>query len=132
MICSEFVAKTAGSPAFASAAVSFVMFASSADANTSAGAPSSIWVTSSDDAAKLNVTSAPGCCTMKASPISVYAAVSDAAAKTVMSPLTSPPGTATVDERGSRESSEPHDAASSPATAVTARRNDGPTRMGAQ
>ena len=42
------------------ASVSFVMLLSSADANTSAGAPSLIWVTRSDDAAKLNVTFASG------------------------------------------------------------------------
>ena len=58
----------------------------SADANTSAGAPSTIWATRSDDAAKLNVTSTSGCSDSNASPIAVNASVSDAAANTVRSP----------------------------------------------
>lgn len=49
----------------------------SAEAYTSAGAPSLICVTRSDDDAKLNVTVVPGCSTMNASPISVNAAVND-------------------------------------------------------
>ena len=60
MICNRFVAKTTGSVALPPASVSFVMLATSAEANTSAGAPSLICVTSSDDAAKLNVTVASG------------------------------------------------------------------------
>ena len=57
MICSRFVANTTGSRSRCSpASVSLVMLLRSADAKTSAGAPSPIWVTSSDEAAKLNVT----------------------------------------------------------------------------
>ena len=64
------------------------MFASSADAKTSAGAPWVIWVTSAEDASKLNVALASGYFAVNAWPTSVKAAVSEAAANTVMSPLT--------------------------------------------
>ncbi len=60
----------------------------SADAKTSAGAPCEICCTSADDASKLNVTFASGFADVNAAPMSVKAAVSDAAAKTVMSPET--------------------------------------------
>ena len=54
-ISSEFGANTSGSPSLPAASVSFVMLCGSAEANTSAGAPSLIWATRSDDPAKLNV-----------------------------------------------------------------------------
>ena len=66
MISSWFWAKTSGEPAFWPASVSFFMFASSAEANTSAGAPWVIWVTSAEEAAKLNVILAPGLSASKA------------------------------------------------------------------
>ena len=53
MICNRFVANTTGSSALPPASVSFVMLASSAEANTSAGAPSLICVTRSDDAGEV-------------------------------------------------------------------------------
>ena len=64
------------------------MLAVSADANTSAGAPWLICVTSDEDAAKLNVTFAPGLAASNAVPISLNESVSDAAANTVRSPVT--------------------------------------------
>jgi hypothetical protein len=60
----------------------------SADAKTSAGAPCEICCTSADDASKLNVTFASGFAAVNEAPTSLKAAVSDAAAKTVMSPET--------------------------------------------
>ena len=60
------------------------MFASSADANTSTGAPPWIWSTSADDASKLNVTCVPGFVFSKCVPIAVNASVNDAAAETVI------------------------------------------------
>ena len=47
-----------------------------------------IWVTSAEEASKLNVTLASGLAWVNASPMSVKASVSEAAAKTVMSPWT--------------------------------------------
>jgi len=123
MISARLVANTTGSIALLPASVSFAMLLRSADANTSAGAPSPIWVTSSDEAAKLKVTRAPGCSTTNASPISVNAAVNEVAANTVTSPDTDGPaaGTSVASEP---ESSEPHEAPRKPnrATAVTRRR----------
>jgi len=60
----------------------------SAEAKTSAGAPWEICCTRADDASKLNVTFASGLAAVNAEPISLNASVSDAAAKTVMSPDT--------------------------------------------
>ncbi len=130
MISAMLVANTTGSPAFRPASVSFVMLPRSAEANTSAGAPSPICVTSSDDAAKFSTTSASGFSTMNASPISVNAAASDAAAKTVMSPSAA----GAVDDGRVRagsvvsavvagvelESSDPHAATVRPMTAQAA------------
>ena len=64
------------------------MLAVSAEAKTSAGAPSVICWTSADEASKLNVASASGLAAVNASPTSVNDSVSDAAAKTVISPST--------------------------------------------
>ena len=60
-----------GSPALPAASVSFCMLAWSAEAKTSAGAPSSIWVTSVDEASKVNCTFASGWAALKAVPSSV-------------------------------------------------------------
>src|SRR5688572_32626930 len=92
MISNELVAKITGSDALLPASVNLAMLGRSADANTSAGAPPSlIWVTNSDDAAKLNVTSASGSWVMNASPMSVKASANDAAANTVTVPVDSAP-----------------------------------------
>ena len=88
MISSVLVANVAGSPAVPSPLASLSMFAESADANTSAGAPSLIWPTRSDDAAKLNVMSTSGFAAVNASPSDVNASVSEAAANTVSAPDT--------------------------------------------
>ena len=64
------------------------MLAVSAEAKTSAGAPWVICCTSADEASKLKVTLASGLAAVKAAPISLNASVSDAAANTVMSPVT--------------------------------------------
>ena len=64
------------------------MLAVSAEANTSAGAPSVICCTSAEEASKLNVAFASGLAAVNASPTSVNDSVSDAAANTVMSPST--------------------------------------------
>jgi len=65
------------------ASVALVMFAMSAEANTSAGAPATSCATRSDDPAKLNVTVDPGLSCWKIVPIWVKVALSDAAANTV-------------------------------------------------
>src|SRR5581483_3108838 len=64
------------------------IWTSSAEANTSAAAPFSIWVRRPDEGPKLNTTWAPGFCASKSRPISVKASVSDAAAYTRSSPST--------------------------------------------
>src|SRR5690606_31456341 len=64
------------------------MFAVSADANTSAGAPWLTWVASVEDAAKLKVTFAPGFEVSNTVPNSLNASVKDAAASTMTSPVT--------------------------------------------
>ena len=61
-------------------AVSFSMFASSAEAKTSAGAPSWIWATRSEEPAKLNSTFTPSCVDSNSSPICSNVEVSDEAA----------------------------------------------------
>ena len=66
------------------------MLAVSAEAKTSAGAPWVICCTSADEASNENVALASGLAFVKAAPMSVNAPVSDAAANTVMSPLTAP------------------------------------------
>ena len=88
MIVSRLVAKITGSLPLRAASVSLVMLAVSAEANTSAGAPSVICCTSAEEASKLNVAVASGLAAVNASPTSVNDSVSDAAANTVMSPST--------------------------------------------
>src|SRR5688572_19074108 len=65
---------------------SLSMFARSADANTSAGAPPWICVTSADDDAELRLTVVPGCFRSNFVFISANASVSEAASATVMLP----------------------------------------------
>src|SRR5262245_19384946 len=72
-----------GVPATSPASTTFFMFSSSAEANTSAGAPSMIWRASVDEPAKLNSTLVPGWAVSKSFPMVRNASVSDAAAKTV-------------------------------------------------
>ena len=120
MIASRLVAKISGSFALLPASVSLVMLLLSAEANTSAGAPCPIWATNSDDAAKLNVTFAPGYSAVNASPTSVNAAVSEAAANTVTSP---------TPVAVSPESSEPHAAATKLRIANDATRSRGNFRI---
>ena len=79
-ISSVLDAKFWGSSAWRSSAVSFSMLASSAEANTSAGAPSWICETRSDEPPKLNSTVTPSCCCSNSVPISSKVFVSDAAA----------------------------------------------------
>src|SRR5262245_27568241 len=88
MIVNRLVAKITGSVPFRPASVSLSMFAMSAEANTSAGAPSVICCTSAEEASKLNVADASGFAAVKASPTSVNDSVNDVAANTVMSPST--------------------------------------------
>ncbi len=84
-----FVAKERGEPS-RSADPSFAMFASSADANTSAGAPFWIWLTRSLEPANANVTVVPGCAASYRSPSVVKVCWSEAAAKTVIEPVGPP------------------------------------------
>ncbi len=87
-IVSRFDANTVGSAVTCPPVTSFCMLAPSADANTSAGAPPWIWVASVPDDPKLNVTVVPGLRFWKSAPIFVNASVVDAAADTVMVPVT--------------------------------------------
>ena len=126
MIASKFVAKITGSLPLRPASVSLSMLAVSAEANTSAGAPSVICCTNAEEASKLNVAVASGFAAENASPTSVNDSVSDAAAKTVMSPSTLVAAVvagasvvaapAAVDPTAS--SSSPHAAATSAKTAT--------------
>ena len=117
MISNVFRAATTGSVALPPASVSLAMFESSAEAYTSAGAPSLIWVTRSPDPAKLNVTFVPGLADSNAAPIAVNASVSDEAAKTTTEPATAEPEVLVC-----WASSPPHEAVAMPATATVARR----------
>ena len=84
-ISMTFLAKTSGSDA-APAATTWSMFLALAEANTSAGAPEVIWVARAELAAKLKVTFTPGWAASNCWPSVVKDSVSDAAARTVMSP----------------------------------------------
>src|SRR6185295_16431356 len=86
MSASRLRTKILGSDALP-ASVTFFMFASSAEANTSAGAPLLAWVASVEEESKENFTWTPGLAASNDFPISVKASVSEAAASTVMSPL---------------------------------------------
>ena len=77
------VAKSTGVPAMAPASTALVMFAVSAEANTSAGAPWVSWVTRSDEPAKLKVTFVPGWSCSNRAPSSVNVFFNDAAANTM-------------------------------------------------
>src|SRR5262249_11766889 len=83
MIASRLRTKRSGVPATSPASTTFFMFSPSADANTSAAAPSMICRASVDEPAKLNSTLVPGCAVSKSFPIVRNASVSDAAANTV-------------------------------------------------
>src|SRR3954447_22636445 len=107
------------------------MFAPSADAKTSASAPSLICPTRSDEDAKLNFTFAPGFDVLNASPISVNASVNDAAANTVTSPDTVDPAGAAVAPAG-LEVSSAHDADTNPRKANVARTRLRDLRMSPQ
>jgi hypothetical protein len=87
MIDSRFVAKFTGADPFKTGVVNLSMFAVSADANRSAGAPSIICFAKVDDASKLNVTFTPGFFFVNAAPTSLNAVVKDDAANTVIDPL---------------------------------------------
>ena len=69
------------------------MLAVSAEANTSAGAPSWIWATRSEEPPKLNSTVTPSCWASNSVPICSKVLVSDEAAYTVrvVPPPASPP-----------------------------------------
>ncbi len=84
-IVGTLVTKMTGSAALP-LSVTFFIWAESALAKTSAGAPSLIWVESAELAAKLKVTFAFGFFSWNFVPASWKASVSDEAAKTVMSP----------------------------------------------
>ena len=114
MIVSRLVAKITGSLPLRPASVSLVMLAVSAEANTSAGAPSVICCTSAEEASKLNVAVASGLAAVNASPTSVNDSVSDAAANTVMSPSTPVAGVP------SSSSSPPQEAVKSASTTTPA------------
>src|SRR6056297_2198531 len=92
-ITARLVANTTGSPRVAPASTNRSIGRVSAEAYTSTGAPSTIWLASCDEAAKLTVTvtAASGSTSAYASAISVNASVSDAAAKTTISPPASSP-----------------------------------------
>src|SRR5215471_5394109 len=86
-IVSRFDANTVGSAVTCPPVTSFCMLAPSAEANTSAGAPPWICCARVDDAAKLKVTVVPLLIFSKSLPIFVKASVSEAAADTVIDPL---------------------------------------------
>ena len=71
MIVNRLVAKITGSLPLSPGSVSLSILAVSAEANTSAGAPSMICCTSADDASKLKVALASGLAAVNASPTSV-------------------------------------------------------------
>ena len=79
-ICRVLVAKSWGSWPSSPSAVSFSMLATSAEAKTSAGAPSWICATRSDEPPKLSSTSTPSCSASNSSAICSKVLVSDAAA----------------------------------------------------
>src|SRR5580704_323958 len=85
-ISAVFLAKSCGLAA--SPAVTTVsMFFGAAEANTSAGAPSVIWVAKAELAPKLNFTVSPGWAASNWLPSWVKVPISDAAAKTVIVPV---------------------------------------------
>src|SRR5579875_1337694 len=85
-ISKRLCAKTRGVVALKPPLTTFSMFAWSAEAKTSAGAPCWIWVTRVGLPAKLNLTFSPGSCVCSWLPILVKASVREAAASTVRVP----------------------------------------------
>src|SRR5262245_32461715 len=112
-IWSRLLAKFWGVP---TRSVTLSMLVVSAEANTSAGAPCWIWVARAWLPAKLKVTLVPPLAAVYCSPILVKAAVSEAAANTLISA-----GAATP-EPPPGSSSPPHPASTSAATASAAAR----------
>src|SRR5262245_65708364 len=102
------------------------MVAGLAAAKTSAGAPSLIWVASAELPAKLNVTLTPGLAASKSLPIWVNDSVSDAAANTVIWPVTAlagaPAGAAGGDEAGASVEPQPTRDTAAMAARAAARR----------
>src|SRR5690606_37872165 len=90
-ICSTLRAKTSGSPSAKPPSVTLSMLGTSAEANTSAGAPSAICWARSELPAKENSTVEPVSSSNR-SPRSVKTSVSEAAANTVSEPPPSAPG----------------------------------------
>src|SRR5262249_2957568 len=82
------VAKSTGWPASRPASTALVMLAVSAEGNTAAGAPWVSWATRSEDPAKLKIAFVPGLSRSICAPSSVNTDFSDAAANTVMFPVT--------------------------------------------
>src|SRR5918996_745189 len=85
-ISSRLRANVAGSASGGSASTTWVMLATLAEANTSAGAPARICSRSDDEPAKLSSTLTPGYSSSSRSASSPKASVSDAAANTVIDP----------------------------------------------
>ena len=85
-ISMTFLAKSFGSEA-APAATTWSMFFGLAEANTSAGRPAVICVARAELAPKLNVTFTPGWAASNCWPSLVNVSFSDAAAKTVIAPV---------------------------------------------
>jgi len=84
-ICMLFVTKVTGLTALP-ALVTSLMFLAAAEANTSPGAPSLIWVASAELPPKLNTIFVPACAFSNRAPRAVNGSVKDAAAKTVIDP----------------------------------------------
>ena len=78
-ISTRLATKTVGAAALP-ACTTAVMLPGAAEANTSAGAPWSIWVASVELASKLNVIFVPACAAWNCLPIVLNASVSEAAA----------------------------------------------------
>ena len=89
MSVSTLVANGTGSPATSPASTARFMVATSAAANTSAGAPPAIWSTRPLDPPKLSRIDTPGSDLSTCSAISVNAPLNEAAANTVRSPPSS-------------------------------------------
>src|SRR5204863_5034605 len=119
-ICSRLLANTFGLPA---RSLTLSMLGTSAEANTSAGADCWIWVARAWLPAKLKVTLVPPLAAVKSWPILVKAAVSDAAANTLIS-------FGDPEEAPDDVLSSPQAASSSAATASTAARRIGDRTIG--
>ncbi len=120
-ICRTFSVKTSGSAACRSSSVTTDICAWLAEAKTSAGAPWTIWVASAELPAKLNWISRPGLSAVSWSPSSPKTSVSEAAAKTVSVPDSSPSEDDVVPEAVS-SADEPPQALTAISTADSASR----------